>query len=534
MQQSTNLPALKTSLTLLEVKEKARTLFDEFAEIKAGVSELADIVAAKAEYADYFYQAHSSISRGQLNVIFDKESTLRYLHAQYWDKLIKVTDILQLMPADKRNEWQDNIRERKTPDFEPQIVEQTLKGLYAQRGDFFAEKIEGMFKNLSGNHVTNSPMAFRSKMIMENIVSTHYTPTLNYDRVNYIHDLRSVIAKILNQPEPAYDRTRSDLYDMLHNSEYGEWCEFDGGAIEFKLFKKGTAHIRVHDDIALTLNQILATRNPLVIADKSRREKREKAYKPFEFSHDYLSYGVRNILGFILERIQKGESINTRHIEMDEAERKKVVDVLEWLGADKFGLGGKWAFSYDAEPVLRAILRSGRLPERKTHQFYPTPDWLAAEVRALAELEPHHTVLEPSAGHGALVKGHDQNRVLCVEVNEVNVGVLEGLGFRVLHSDFIAYAHGDKNKRAFDRVLMNPPFSNNQAKLHISRAYPFLKEGGVLVAVLPATLKGRTDLIYVPRWTPEPKYEYSEVYEDAFKDAGVAVVLCKITRPKEK
>ena len=39
----------------------------------------------------------------------------------------------------------------------------------------------------------------------------------------------------------------------------------------------------------------------------------------------------------------------------------------------------------------------------------------------------------------------------------------------------------------FDAVVMNPPFYGRHYKLHLDHAVRFLKPGGVLVCILPAT-----------------------------------------------
>lgn len=105
-----------------------------------------------------------------------------------------------------------------------------------------------------------------------------------------------------------------------------------------------------------------------------------------------------------------------------------------------------------------------------------TPDWLAKDMVALANIKPTHDVLEPSAGYGALASemfnaGIDLSLITCIELNEAACGHLSMLGFNPIRFDFLN-CHSNP---IYDRVVMNPP------SLH---ALGFLKRGGRLVALI--------------------------------------------------
>lgn len=71
----------------------------------------------------------------------------------------------------------------------------------------------------------------------------------------------------------------------------------------------------------------------------------------------------------------------------------------------------------------------------KDTQFYPTP-WRVAEQAAALFKGPGGLLLEPSAGHGDLLKHLEYNRrgqsfkVKCVEIDPDNVAVLRAAGRR--------------------------------------------------------------------------------------------------------
>jgi protein-L-isoaspartate O-methyltransferase len=126
--------------------------------------------------------------------------------------------------------------------------------------------------------------------------------------------------------------------------------------------------------------------------------------------------------------------------------------------------------------------------------FYQTPGWLAQEMVDKAGIEPHHRVLEPQAGEGAiarLVSPIVGGGLTCIETSAERVAVLkEALPDANVHcGDFLSHW----GRREYDRILMNPPFSSNADVAHVTQAMKFLARGGRLVAVMSAGILFRTD-----------------------------------------
>lgn len=170
-------------------------------------------------------------------------------------------------------------------------------------------------------------------------------------------------------------------------------------------------------------------------------------------------------------------------------------------------LGGHWrerfgGFIFDVDPLPALMDESTWAPYehdaynkwRIERQFYPTPDELAKHVVELAEIEPHHYVLEPSAGSGALLRPIGRkNHIVAVEIDDsLATGLMEADYGTVINSSFEdAISNGDVGQW-FDRIVMNPPFGPRQKDIqHIMLAYSLLKEGGILVAIM-----GENDLYY--------------------------------------
>lgn len=113
--------------------------------------------------------------------------------------------------------------------------------------------------------------------------------------------------------------------------------------------------------------------------------------------------------------------------------------------------------------------------------FFPTPAGAAADLVAKADIQPGMTVLEPSAGYGAIA---DEVRALGVEPDVVEMSstlreILELKGYNLVGQDFTAFSG-----QQYDRIVMNPPFSNGMDIDHVRHAYSLLKPGGRIVAIM--------------------------------------------------
>jgi Domain of unknown function (DUF4942) len=144
--------------------------------------------------------------------------------------------------------------------------------------------------------------------------------------------------------------------------------------------------------------------------------------------------------------------------------------------------------------------------------FFPTPDTTAEHLISKVALwreptQPPLTILEPSAGTGALARrcataGHVANkwreergeersypynhRVDCVEVQPKLARALraEKLYRRVWCGDFLQMQPDPK--RLYDRIVMNPPFDLERDVDHVTHALKFLAPEGQLVAIMSA------------------------------------------------
>lgn len=171
--------------------------------------------------------------------------------------------------------------------------------------------------------------------------------------------------------------------------------------------------------------------------------------------------------------------------------------------------------------------------------FFPTPQTVADQMVEAAGIEPDMAVLEPSAGMGHIA---DRIREAGAEPDVIEMAndraeLLEAKGFNVLARDFMeikpreSYTFGDVFKAAdgtegimrgaggmgsnrvrlvneagdmlgyydrdeltgvrlrgtesgYDRIIMNPPFSDRRDAEHVRHAFELLRPGGRLVAIM--------------------------------------------------
>lgn len=502
-----------------EVSFSLKSLFAQYADEKSGIEQISEFVLGKDGLIEYFLAGNKSPTY-LAKEMFSKSGAIKSLDSKYWQKAIDMTDVLDCMPAKKRSEWNTMIHDMQTPSFEPHTVVETITSLLAGRSNFMAERVDGIFRSLSGKHVTNSPLAFRERMIIE-YVSDSYG-YLNHKRAEYIHDLREVIARLENRDcLPSYQTSR-DLGLILRNEEFGQWIDFDGGAFRVKLFKNGNAHLEIHEDAAIKLNEILASLYPSAIASESARSSTSANKKPKSQARlKMLSQEVIKHIADVADSLSSSpheyvfyerDSVSDRIIE-------ETSDVLMSLGAELSQCSSKLVFPFDPSLVLSQVVRIGCVPEKISHQFFPTPKELALRAIELAEVAEEMSVLEPSAGQGGISDYLDKKNLTCVELSGSHCEILRSKGFKVVQDDFLDWVPSKK----FSRIIMNPPFSKGAALAHLIKASEVLGDDGVIVAILPASMKDKNLLRGF-------KHTYSEVIRDAFEDTGVAVVILKLER----
>lgn len=477
---------------------------------------VADIVLGNNISPFFESSSDHQLRIADIESVFDIDRATAYIHAQYWSKALKLTDVIENMPANRKSEWNDQIREMKTPPFTKEAVYETLKQHLADRPKYLAERVDGIFKKLSGEHVTNRPEGFYKRMIYANVYDDWGHS--NYEKSAIIQDLR-IIANKFQGREEIVD-TRKILDACRRNT--GQWMEIDGGLLRIKAFLKGTCHIELDEKVSWELNQCLHFLYPAAIPNKRREVKKAKQVKKYTYLNKFIAPQILNILAE-----SRWQDVYTVELPVNYG-GNHVGDILESIGGQKtkakkrgFSAGRtievtQYVFDYMAREVVDEIITSGQLPEQVSYQYYPTPKELAGAVSNMLQAKPEHSCLEPSAGQGALAE-HLPKGSKCLELSKLHCEILAAKGFDAEQCDFL------EHRQTYDRILMNPPFSEGRAKAHVEHAMSLLNKGGRCVAIVPSSHRNKFD-------KDGFQVSYSENIENAFADASVSVIFAIIDK----
>lgn len=515
------------------------TLIGQYRGERAQIERVCEVLHGDglASVMHYFLTGNGERHTMSAAKLFEREGAIAALNAHYWRRAMELTDVLDCMPAKRREEWFEAIQGMTTPDFEDQVVRDTLAELLAMRGKFLAERVDGIFQALSRTHVTNRPEGFSKRMILTGVTNDY--GSYGREKVGHVNDLRAVVAKLMRRDEPDYDASNK-LVEVARAYHRGEWLDVDGGALRLRCYLNGNAHLEVHEDIAWQLNQILAMLHPAAIPSRFRTKPKRSAKRDHILMERPLPFAVIRVLANMRpvstaahRSNRTGEVIeplthNKNSLEFGYGDRNKYTTaeidrVLSAIGGVRCReRGSEWyEFDYDPRPVLGEVIASGCVPDHKSHQYYPTPPDLAAAMVAEAEIGDGHSCLEPSAGTGAIADLMPKDRTQCVEVSALHAKILEQKGHTVHHGDFLAFAEGCQQR--YDRIVMNPPFSLGRWQAHVEAAAGLLAPDGRLVALLPESARRSLEL-------PGFKLVWRGPYENQFAGTSVSVVMLTATR----
>lgn len=215
---------------------------------------------------------------------------------------------------------------------------------------------------------------------------------------------------------------------------------------------------------------------------------------------------------------------------------------------DQQGVGGKEFDKGDVsenDPFDNAVLdyyTNQRLNKnnREGVDYFPTPEPLGYKMVEWANIGEGDSVLEPSAGHGAIARYVPQsNELVAIEPSMSLFAKLQmkagGLGRKFQNETFEAYHISNKH----DTIVMNPPFGHAGATAiaHIEKAFGHLEEGGRMVAIIPrGAMDKKFDKWYDNEKTAAMRAEV-DLPDIVFQQAGTSVrcrvvVVDKITDSK--
>ena len=450
------------------------------------------------------------------------EQSLSAYRSYMWSRAMQITDVLDFMPTQLRDAWTKLIETGDGRDLTPQLqlesgfiddvskpiefkgipeftqesVRATVGTLMRMRSVFLTNMVDGLFFNLSGTHVTNQPEGFGKRFIIDNVYNQDFFG-INfhmYSKVDYIHDLRFVIGKLLRRNPIRYGTSRGDSDDVIKSVVdevgYGKWTWIDGNAIKIRCYKKGTVHIELHPDLTWQLNAILANKHPNAIPAKFTKKPSASSRK----ERVLIERVVDEHLIKALRRysVNSANAVTLGHALIDKWRERDLDHLMTLIGGIRLDTGCMYRFDYDPSSTLDIILTNRVIPDQKSHQFYPSPVVVVDEVcKAIADLDDIRTVCEPSCGTGNIliglsvlnydVVGYEVNSVFAdVASQRLNKAMSNSYGLndsKVITSDFL-----DVKDVRYDAIAMNPPFDQGRWLEHVVHATTLTND---VVAVLP-------------------------------------------------
>ena len=222
----------------------------------------------------------------------------------------------------------------------------------------------------------------------------------------------------------------------------------------------------------------------------------------------------------------EGNVVKLPEMQLDRKDYTDVKKAIELIGGKwKGGRVAGFVFVTDPTDLLDQVINGEKRNLKKEFQFFATPSKLADELVELAELEQHDTILEPSAGQGAIVKAI--NKVCdcvpdCFELMDINKIILNktDLRFNLIGDDFLNH-----NNKEYSKIIANPPFTKNKDIDHIKEMYEVLGRGGRLVSVMSESwVQGRQKKqVAFREWLEEVDAEVLNIERGTFKESGTMV-----------
>jgi phospholipid N-methyltransferase len=180
-----------------------------------------------------------------------------------------------------------------------------------------------------------------------------------------------------------------------------------------------------------------------------------------------------------------GNVVKLPSIQLDRKEYLEISKAIELIGGKwKGGKISGFVFTEDPTELLKQISTGEKRNLKKEFQFFGTPELLAEKLVSYADVEITDSILEPSAGQGAIIKAIQKelpNKTVdyceLMELNQVFLSKISNTNF--ICSDFFDVSNGVK----YDKIIANPPFSKNQDIDHVYNMYDHLNDGGRLVSI---------------------------------------------------
>lgn len=370
-----------------------------------------------------------------------------------WTHLIEMSGIEQLMDAQAKKELREQMRYvPDRTDRDGQLINQdeiakmlpevTVENVYATLEQFrlnaeliFRRGIVNVFSKLDRRFRSHDGFKVGSRMILNYIADRDSGRVRTYgDKADLLHDVERTFLVLDGQDARA---TYASLLAKVDRERNNGWkpmqSEHQGDYFKIRIFKNGNAHLWfTRKDLVEKVNKILADHYGEVIGDGMTKEADPLQDKKLTPARRF---------GFFPSPDEVAERVIRNAFVLRDAKKEQL-------------------------RILEPSAGNGNLARRCVKKFEPT-DWGFNAERYRDEYRW-------------------DNLVDCVEIQPDLAHQLQQAGIynRVTCADFLAIRQN--SARLYDRVVMNPPFDRERDIDHVMHALNFLKEDGMLIAVMSA------------------------------------------------
>lgn len=222
----------------------------------------------------------------------------------------------------------------------------------------------------------------------------------------------------------------------------------------------------------------------------------------------------------------EGNIVKLPNVQLDRKIYQDVAKSLELIGGKwKGGKVAGFVFQNDPSELLDQVANGEKRNLKKEFQFFATPEKLADVLVTYADLRSNDTILEPSAGQGAIIKAINKACDVvpdCYELLDVNISVLHKSNFVL---SFIGADFFQNNGKKYSKIIANPPFTKNQDIDHLTEMYKRLADGGRLVCITSESWVNGSQKkqIEFRNWLDSIDAEVIDIEKGAFNESGTMV-----------
>lgn len=415
----------------------------------------------------------------------------RLVDRRCWQQMLDMLGFGDLLDAQAKAEWRDSLA-TNPPEFTAETCEATFGMIYQNRAMYFQRGIAELFSKLDRRFRSHGGFRFGNRVIIENAIGAGDWWFSRYERRDVINDVERTLYELAGEPPPRdSDYTVSEKLAFTARGEpEPEW------------------------------------QPPLTKLIENRYRDR---MVPCTIEGEHLA-----------AKLYKNGNIHLWF------RNKALHDQLNQILAAYYGeVLGDGYNSHDApeNPSYHVT------PAKNFGEFF-TPDDLAQRVidrHTDGALAPGVTVLEPSAGKGALARVAAEAGAI-VDCIEIQAGHAHELALTKLYRsvecrDFLQVEPPRDPARLYDVILMNPPFDKGRDCDHVRHAWKFLKPGGRLVAIMSARAEFGDDarhkafhaIVEEGEGTYGRDTKWFDLPERSFASVGTNVntVVLSIRKPRE-